>query len=319
MRDFLCEHELFTAMRSEVLPFLSSRRRAGHFAGYDGNPLRFVRYDADRPRGTVLMLHGLNESTEKYREMIYYFLKDGLSVLIFDQRGHGRSHRAVKAGLVYVHRFAEYVRDARRAIKGPLSTCPAPYFLFGHSMGGAVAALLLEYGKHPFARAILSSPMVRTFRYPHIPPALVGLACSAVSAIGLGKRGVSIRKKHAREEDFANSCALSRARFDAYASLKQMQPKYASGTITFSWTREAIGVTRHILAKGAPEGVTIPVHIYSAERDHLVEPAEQRELAARLPKGKFIPVAGSKHEIYMASDDILHPYLDSILDFFNSP
>ena len=316
MRDFLCESEVLAAMRDRVLPFLARRRRAGYFTGFDGAPLRFVRYDADRPRGTVLMLHGLGECTEKYRELIYYFLKDGLSVLIYDQRGHGRSHRTVRAGLVHVRRFSDYVRDARRAVKGPLAACPSPYFLFSHSMGGAVATLLLEYGKHPFSRAILSSPMVRTFRHPHMPPILVELACFAVSAVGLGKRGVSLQRR--KSEDFANSCALSRVRFDAYAALRRQRPEYAGGTITFGWTREAIGVTRRILAKGAPEGVSIPVRLYSAGRDHLVETAEQKELARRLPKGEFIPIADSKHEIYMASDDILHPYLDSVLDFFGA-
>lgn len=319
MRNYIFEATFGEDMQTRVLPALAAARRAGTFKGHDQNALRFVRYDTAVPKGTVLMLHGLNESTEKYRELIYYFLCAGLSVLIFDQRGHGRSHRTVAEGLVHVDRFDEYVRDALCAIKGPLAACPAPYFLFGHSMGGAVAALLLEQEGHPFGRAVLSSPMIRTFRYPHVPPALVGFACGVLSAVGFAKKGVSTRKKHGGEEDFANSCALSRVRFDAYAALKREHPEYASGTITFGWTREAIGVTRHILAKGAPERISVPVQIYSAERDHLVEAAEQRELAARIPQGTFLPVAGAKHEIYMASDDILHPYLDSVLDFLRDP
>lgn len=315
MRNYISEAAFAQEMQARVMPVLDAARRADTFKGYDQNLLRFVRYDATAPKGTVLMLHGLNESTEKYREMIYYFLCAGLSVLIFDQRGHGRSHRTVKQGLVHVTRFDEYVKDALCAIKGPLAACPPPYFLFGHSMGGAVAALLLEQKGHPFEKAVLSSPMIRTFRYPHIPPALVGFACGALSAIGFAKRGVSARKKHAGEEDFANSCALSEARFAAYAALKRQQPEYAGGTITFGWTKEAIGVTKRILAKGAPERIAIPVRIYSAGRDHLVESAEQRELAARIPKGEFVSIPDAKHEIYMANDDILYPYLDGVLRF----
>lgn len=318
MRKFMFEASYSQDLQDRILPALSLAKTEGTLAGYDGKPLAFVRYDAAAPRGTVLILHGLNESTEKYREMIYYFLCEGLSVLIFDQRGHGRSHRAVRAGLVHVDRFEEYVKDALCVICGPLAACPAPYYLFAHSMGGAVAALLLVQGDHPFAKAVLSSPMIRTFRYPHVPPALVGFACRALSTIGFAKKGVSAHKKHGGEEDFANSCALSRVRFDAYAALKREHPAYKSGTITFGWTKEAIGVTRHILTKGAPERVGIPVRVYSAERDHLVEAAEQREFAARAPKGEFIPVAGAKHEIYLSNDEILHPYLDNVLDFFKS-
>jgi lysophospholipase len=262
-----------------------------------------------------MILHGLNESTEKYAELIAYFLQEGFSVLIYDQRGRGRSVRSAPARRIHIDRFEEYVEDARCAVQGPLSSCPPPYHLFAHSMGGAVAALLLE-GEHPFARAVLSSPMIQPFRYPLIPPAAVRLLCRAVTLCGGGKKRVLVLKEPSGEEDFANSCALSEARFNAYAALRKSRPEYASGAISYSWAACAIGVTKKILKKGAPEGVSIPVRIYAAERDHLVENKPARQFAKRLPHGEFVLIKNSKHEIYQASDDILHPYLDSVISFF---
>ena len=299
-----------------MLPTLAKARREGQFAGYDGAPLSYVRYDAERPVGTVLLLHGLNESTEKYHELIYYFLREGLCVLIYDQRGHGRSPRKVRGPLTHIDRFDEYIEDALACIRVPLAGCPTPYYLFGHSMGGAVAAFLLEQADHPFQRAVLSSPMIQCFRYPLIPPSLVRGFCRLIVACKGGEKRVFVQKEAQGEEDFATSCALSPARFAAYAALRREQPCYHSGALTYGWVAEALSVTKRLLQKGAPERIGIPVQIYSAERDHLVENKPQREFAARIPKGEYILAPNAKHEIYMASDDILHPYLDSILSFF---
>ena len=303
-------------MEKEILPALRAVRQEGTFAGYDGAPLFYVRYTAREPRGTVLIIHGLNESTEKYAEMISYLLREGLSVLIYDQRGHGRSARAVRRGLTHIDRFDEYVEDALCCIKGPLAGCPSPYYLFGHSMGGAVAAFSLERGDHPFQKAVLSSPMIQSFRYPLIPPCLVRGLCRLITTIGGGKKRVFVLKEPTGQEDFAKSCALSPTRFAAYAALRREDPRYLGGAVTFGWVATSMGVTKRLLKKGAPERITIPVRLYAAELDHLVEEKPQRRFIARTPKGEFILVKGSKHEIFAASDNILHPYLDSMISFF---
>lgn len=315
MRNFLYEQDFESGMQGQLLPFLRAARQEISFPGYDGQPLFAVRYDAQSPCGTVMILHGLNESTEKYRELIAYFLQAGLSVLIYDQRGHGKSVRHVRQRLIHIDRFEEYVEDALCAVQVLLAACPPPYYLFAHSMGGAVAALLLER-EHPFQRAILSSPMIQPFRYPLLPPSIAQLFCRTVTLFGGGKKRVFVLKEPNGEEDFANSCATSEARFNTYAALRKRHPEYASGAITFGWTACAIGVTKKILKKGAPERIAIPVRIYAAERDHLVENEPARRFAHRLPHGEFIPVPGAKHEIYQADDKVLHPYLNSVLSFF---
>ena len=315
MRDFLFEQNFEADFEGRLLPLLRAARQEVPFPGYDGGTLFGVRYDAPSPRGTVMILHGLNESTEKYTELIAYFLQAGFSVLIYDQRGHGRSVRCVRLRLVHIDRFEEYVEDAACAVRGPLAACPSPYYLFAHSMGGAVAALLLERA-HPFQRAVLSSPMIQPFRYPLLPPTAARLFCHAMTLCKKGKKRVFVWKEPNGEEDFANSCALSKARFLSYARLRKNRPEYAAGAISYSWTACAIGITKQILKKGAPESVSIPVRIYVAERDHLVENKPAGKFAARLPYGEFILIPNSKHEIYQASDDILHPYLDGVLSFF---
>ena len=107
MQEFLKERDFESGMERQLLPLLRAARCEVVLHGYDGGRLFAVRYDAPSPRGTVLLLHGLNESTEKYRELIAYFLRAGLSVLIYDQRGHGRSVRCVRRRLIHIDRFEQ--------------------------------------------------------------------------------------------------------------------------------------------------------------------------------------------------------------------
>ena len=60
----------------------------------------------------------------------------GCAVYAIDHRGHGRS-----AGRrVYVNKFDDYLSDVRTFLKMEREKSPGlPLFLFGHSMGGAIA------------------------------------------------------------------------------------------------------------------------------------------------------------------------------------
>ena len=319
MRKFLTEQTFTKAMREQVLPTLAACRTTSTFRGYDGVALHLVRYDAPTPRGTVLILHGLNESTEKYSELISYFLTDGLSVLIYDQRGFGKSPRQVPHGISHIDRFDEYLDDARCCMHGPLRQCPAPYYLFGHSMGGAVAALCAMDADHPFSKIVLSSPMIQTFRYRGLPPSLVRTLCRLIRALGGGKRKIWFLTEPDGNEPFESSSSLSPARYAAYGEVRRADQDYLGGAVTYSWVAEAMSVLRRATNRKAAGRIRVPLQLYSAENDALVENLAQHKFIRLLPKGQLITVKGSKHEIYYASDDILHPYLNSVLDFFKQP
>lgn len=314
MRAFIEEPNFTAALQDTVLPYLNNRRQEARVPGHDKKPLYTAHYRADRPRGTVLLLHGFSENAEKYREFIYYLLNDGLSVLVLDQRGHGRSPRAVPPSLVHIDRFDEYIEDLEAVLTAFSDTVTAPFYLFAHSMGGAVAALYLE--KHPnvFKKAILSAPMI-SLSYHGPLRAASFFACRFCTLTGRAKKAVFISHKDYANEPFETSSALSPARFAALRELRRSDPLLCGGTPTYAWSLAAFGVTKRILARGAPERVKIPVRIYAAERERLVSLEAQAKFAARLPAGELKTVLGSKHEILFANDEILHPVLEEMLDF----
>ncbi len=317
-RELIFEHTLAERLCDTVRPYLAARRTVFRHTCADGTELHCVRYNADTPRGSVCVVHGLGECTEKFLELCYYFLQDGLTVLIYDQRGHGLSTRLCERKTIYVRRFSQYVSDLCELLSAEQEHLPAPRYLYAHSMGGAVSALYLERGGEFFRAAALSSPMI-SVKYRGLPRPLTGWLCGMAALCGRGKRRPFMlhpaREPH--EESFAYASGTSEARFDAFQQIKTAEPLYRNTKPSYSWTREAIACRGRILKKGAPERIKTRVLLLSAEHEHLVENADQHAFIARVPGGQLITVKDTKHELYYAHDAVLHPYVNTILDFFS--
>ena len=306
-----------STMEHVVLPFIAARRTDVTVAGDGGKPLFASRFDADDPRGTVLIVHGFTENADKFSELIHSLLKNGLSVVAYDQRGHGRSWRADgldDLSLTHVDDFGEYVRDMAAVIDQLLEPMPRPHRLFCHSMGGAVSALYLEGHPGVFDRAVLSSPMIAPC-LNGLPKPVARLMCRAARALGKGRKRIFASKPYAGPEDFATSCATGRARFDWYEALRSARPAFTNNSPTYGWTLESIDVTDRILAPGAVERIDAKILLYTAALDTMVLPGPQEVFISRVQDGKRQIVDGAKHEIYRSTDEVLFPWWHGVLTF----
>ena len=314
MREYINESEFSAKMADAVIPYLEAHGTPRTVETRSGGTLYAVHYKADAPRGTVVLVHGFSENADKYREFIYYLLREHTSVLIFDQRGHGRSHREAPLNVVHVDRFEQYVEDLEDLLNAYGSELTAPLSLFAHSMGGAVSMIFLE--KHPnvFKKAVLSAPLV-SLQYRGLARICAASACRFCTLTGRAKKTVFIARRDYENQPFERSAALSPARFEYLKNLRTGNPLLCGGSPSYAWSLAAIGVSKKILDKEATARVKVPVLILSAEIEHLVCPEAQEKLARALPHGRFKKIHGSKHEILFASDDILHPVLEDILDF----
>ena len=310
--------EYARTMAEAVLPYLEERRTDVTVRGAGGVPLFGSRYDADSPAGTVLMVHGFTESAEKFAELIHSLLRNGYSVVAWDQRGHGRSWRdpaIADLSLTHVDRFEEYIGDMEAVCDRVLSRMPKPWRLFAHSMGGAVSALFLEGHPGVFGRVALCAPMIAP-NLGGLPPFAARLLCAAETRLGRDKKRIFASKPFAGPEDFDASCATGRARFDWYDALRVGTPVFQNNGPTYGWTREAMRSSRMILAPGAVERIDAPVRVYTAEEDRSVMPDAQEAFVRRLRDGRRTLVPGSRHEIYRSGDDVLFPWWREILAFF---
>lgn len=313
----LSDHYAST-MENAVLPYLKARQKTHTVQGAGGKPLYCVSCGADAPKGTVLVLHGFTECAEKFAELMYSLLQNGFSVVAYDQRGHGCSWRddATKkdVSLTHVSDFNEYEQDLSCVCETVLKKMPKPWMIFAHSMGGAVTSLFLERHPDVFSRAALCAPMIAAI-LGNIPGPAVNIMCRCFKLIGMGGKRVFISKPYEGPEDFNTGFATSRERFDWFDKVKHDHKEYWNNGPSYSWTLEAIKVTKKLLAPGEPEKIACPVRLYTAEDDACVYPEPQRQFINRVKQGEWAFVKGAKHEIYRSEDGILFPWWHDVLAF----
>ena len=73
-------------MQELVIPCLQEHRTDQKVPGFGGKPLAVSRFDAENPRGTVVIVHGFTSCVDKDDEIIFSLLQNGWSELAYDQR-----------------------------------------------------------------------------------------------------------------------------------------------------------------------------------------------------------------------------------------
>lgn len=128
------------------------RKETRFIAGHDGLKLFYRHWEPDEPRGSVVLVHGVNEHSGRYLHVAEFFARHGLAVHAIDQRGFGQS----EGTRCYIDRFEDYVKDLRLVVE--MASINGKPLMVGHSMGGLVA---YRYGlTHPetLKALVLSSP-----------------------------------------------------------------------------------------------------------------------------------------------------------------
>ncbi|PUE54385.1 alpha/beta hydrolase [Limnohabitans parvus] len=129
---------------------------AGQLAVYDWT------MPANKPLGTVLLVHGLGEHAGRYGEVAAHLHQWGFAVRAYDQQGHGQSEGArgdlLRPGSLQAD-LCRVIDDTRQRP----ALASAPLILLGHSMGGLVVARTLAEQLRPVDAAVLSSPALGAF------------------------------------------------------------------------------------------------------------------------------------------------------------
>jgi acylglycerol lipase len=128
------------------------------FSTIDSLTLYAQSWQPAMPIGVVVLVHGYAEHSDRYQWFASRLVEQGFAVYAFDLRGHGRSPG--RRG--FVDSFADYLADLATFLQRVQSqAADKPIFLFGHSLGGAIATLFtLRY--RPDLRGLISSSAVLT-------------------------------------------------------------------------------------------------------------------------------------------------------------
>lgn len=242
----------------------------------DGTRLFYRENLHPNPRGSIVMVHGLGEHSGRYGELAALFHALGLSVRMHDHRGHGRSEGPRGS----VHLSDDYLTDLRLVFNDFAEQTGTTPLLFGHSLGGLIAARFATAGWSPVRALLLSSPALglrMTLMQKlllaistHIAPALA--VATSLPAHGLS-HDVNVVREY--EKDPFN------------------HGKVAARVVNFML--EAI---QHAMADA--KQLTVPLLMQVAGDDALVEPAGSREFFDQVPEGakEIHWYAGAYHEIF---------------------
>jgi alpha-beta hydrolase superfamily lysophospholipase len=142
------------------------------FTDAEGVEIHTYRWDADRPRGVIELLHGLGEYATRYEPLARDLVAAGWTVRALDYRGHGATGMGqwggdaaklgrlgpggVRATLAGIRRFTNELRAEHAGL---------PLVLLGHSMGSLFAQKLLQEDATPWDGVVLSGTAYRTFRH----------------------------------------------------------------------------------------------------------------------------------------------------------
>jgi len=116
-------------------------------------------FKTDTVKGVIILVHGMGEHCNRYTNFVIpKLLEKNLSVITYDQFGHGRTEgkRGHNPGYdAILDCLSHIILKANKVFGG------APIFLYGHSMGGNVVINYALQKEHSLKGIIATSPLLR--------------------------------------------------------------------------------------------------------------------------------------------------------------
>lgn len=274
---------------------MTTTHEEGWFTAADGRPIFHRAVIPAKPKGIVLLVHGLHEHSRRYEPVMAHLAGRGFAVFAPDHRGHGRSARTlgdlegmdlVLADLAVLHRDV--------ALRFPKQKV----FLLGHSMGGLISVLYAE--RTPgLAGAVLNGSAL------DVPDDVPVAVQKAAGVLGRLAPRLPIQPFYAPQELTHDPAVLADVEAD---------PLFYKGRLRARTGAELLKSIRRAVA-GLPQ-LTLPILVTHGERDSTVPLRASEALfggAASADK-TFRVFAGLLHEVH----NELPPARDEVLAVWTS-
>ncbi|MBI1416149.1 MAG: alpha/beta fold hydrolase [Limimaricola sp.] len=284
----------------------------------DGVRIRVAHWPVTEAQGTVLMFPGRTEFVEKFGRPAGELAARGFASIAVDWRGQGLADRlSDNRKLGHVEHFSDYQRDVDAVVAHVRSLAlPAPYFLVGHSMGGAIGLRALHRGIDVRAAAF-SAPMWGIMMSPALRP--VAWTVSTLSKpLGMSRRFAPGQEAepYPLRQDFAGNTLTSDR--DMYHHMRQQisaHPDLALGGPSMHWLHEALTETRELARKKAP---AYPCITFLGSEEAIVDVGRIRHVMAGWPGGTLTMLPGAQHEVMMEAPAIRARVYDGMVAHFRA-
>lgn len=296
---------------------LKKYRKEGRFSGVRGKELFYEYFQVENSRGAVVVVHGLSEFTEKYYEFAWCLVNQGYDVFLYDQRCHGRSCRLTeRMDLIHVDHFSDYCEDLHRfvcQIVRPVTN--GPLYLYGHSMGGAVAALYL--GKHTdvFQKAVLSAPMILPLT-GDTPEMVARWGMTMYLLLGNGKKKCWISNEFDPDYPFERSHDQSYARFQWNMDRRHQNPCYCTTPQSNRWVQQSVSLRPKLTSRRFLEKIKTPILMICPDTDDTVSDVAQQKFSERCPMCQRVVLPDATHGMLCGTKETVTAHVQQVLDHF---
>lgn len=147
------------------------------FQSVSGANIFYRCWTPAEPQAVILLVHGLAEHSGRYDEFANFLADAGIATYAPDLPGHGKSDG--ERG--YVRRFREFTDALGDMLAIVRRAHPdIPVVLFGHSMGGLIAADFLLQHQDEFVAAVLTGAAIKAPKQPSKTALFVNKLISAI-------------------------------------------------------------------------------------------------------------------------------------------
>jgi len=220
------------------------------FEGGGGVHLFYRFYKPKEYKNVIIYVHGLGDHSGRYVYPIEHLIDRGIAFYGLDLRGHGKS--GGRRG--HVNGFSQYIDDLKTFINivRKREGTDKALFLFGHSMGGLIAARLVEEYPEMVRGLMLSSAALEPNREPPPMTARMGVFIS----------------KHVPKFTMTNEIDPIFLSHDKTVIKRFTEDELVHNKISARLLTEMAQAMKTVFEK-APE-VRIPVLVMHAGDDHLI-------------------------------------------------
>ncbi len=280
------------------------RIRAGHWCP-DGEA-----------KGTVLLFPGRTEYIEKYGLAAAEFANRGFATLTVDWRGQGLADRTLPdRRLGHIDDFSDFQKDVQALTRlAEQLELPKPWFLVGHSMGGAIGLRALMQGLEVRA-CCFTGPMWGI----QIPPLLRPLA-SFLSSVAPFLRLDKLLLPTTALEQYVQITPFEGNTLTTDPDMYRMmhaqlaaQPDLALGGPTIQWLRVSLQDCAWLAQQPSP---ALPCITFVGSGEQIVNTGAIHDRMGRWPGGELDLIKGAQHEVMMETPEIRAHVFSSMCRLF---
>ncbi|WP_170331123.1 alpha/beta fold hydrolase [Ruegeria arenilitoris] len=266
--------------------------------------------------GTVMMFPGRTEYIEKYGDSAAEFVGRGFACLAVDWRGQGLADRLLDDPRVgHVEQFTDYQHDVQVTLElADELDLPKPWYVIGHSMGGAIG-LRAVLERDCFAACAFTGPMWGIFFTPIMKP-LSRLTAYWGPRIGLGEKTpptTSLESYVASQPFDGNVLTRDPAMYQMMKDQLIAHPELALGAPSTIWLREALDECAWLMEQTAP---ATPCLTFLGSHEQIVDRKAIRARMANWPNGTLVEIPKGEHEVLMEPPGVRGPVYDQLVAHF---